>query len=141
MARTVQVAIDCADPARLARFWAGVLDYRLQDPPSGYRTWSEFSRAEGGPGEEWHAVVDPAGVGPRILFHRVPEAKVMKNRVHLDVRVSGGPQAPMNERRAAVDAEVCRLVEAGATHVRTDDDGTDYFAVLRDPEGNEFCVN
>jgi hypothetical protein len=125
MTREVQVAVDCADPARLAAFWVVVLGYRHQgtDDP------------------RWAAIVDPDGVRPRLLFHRVPEGKVVKNRVHLDVRVSGAGDVPMAARRPLVDAEVPRLVALGATHVRTDDDGVDYFAVLQDPEGNEFCVN
>jgi hypothetical protein len=107
------VAVDCADAQRLARFWAEVLGYRLEDPPSGYRSWPEFSNVMGGAGEAWSAVVDPEGVGPRILFHRVPEAKTTKNRVHLDVRVSG-PRGTSNEvRRPLVDAEVKRLIRKG----------------------------
>jgi len=135
------VAIDCADPELLARFWAEVLDYRPQDPPPGYPSWSRFSKAVGAPGEAWNAVVDPDGVGPRVLFHRVPEGKVVKNRVHLDVQVSGTAAEPVERRRPLVDAEVSRLVALGATHLRTVDDETDYFAVMQDPEGNEFCIN
>jgi hypothetical protein len=125
MTRQLQVAVDCADPARLAAFWAGVLAYQRQDVP----------------GDDWAALVDPLGVGPRLLFHRVPEGKVVKNRVHLDVRVSGPGEVPMAARRPLVDAEAARLAALGATHLRTDDDGVDYFAVLQDPEGNEFCIN
>lgn len=137
----MQVAIDCADPLRLARFWAGVLEYQLEDPPAGYPSWSDFSRAVGAtPGEEWNAVVDPDGVGPRVLFHRVPEGKVTKNRVHLDVRVGDTVGMPKELRKPLVDAEVSRLVGAGATHLRTEDDQIDYFAVMQDPEGNEFCI-
>jgi catechol 2,3-dioxygenase-like lactoylglutathione lyase family enzyme len=140
MRREVQVAVDCADPGLLARFWADVLGYRVEDPPPGYPSWSDFSRAVGGAGEEWSAVVDPDGVGPRLLFHRVPEEKTVKNRLHLDVRVGGARGRPKQARRPLVDAEVGRLVSGGATHVRTVEDQTDYFAVMRDPEGNEFCI-
>jgi catechol 2,3-dioxygenase-like lactoylglutathione lyase family enzyme len=125
MTRQVQVAVDCADPARLVAFWASVLGYQPQDAP----------------GDDWAALVDPQGVRPRLLFHRVPEGKVVKNRVHLDVRVSGEGEVPMAARRPLVDAEAVRLAALGATHLRTDDDGVDYFAVLQDPEGNEFCIN
>ena len=90
------------------------------------------------PGEGWAVIVDPDGHGPAVLFHRVPEAKVGKNRLHLDVFLS--PGAPVEERRPLVAPEVDRLVALGATHLRTDDDGDDYYAVLHDPEGNEFCV-
>ncbi len=141
MARPLQVAVDCADPARLARFWADVLSYRLDDPPAGYPSWSAFSAAVGEAGEAWSALVDPDGVGPWMLFHQVAEGKVVKNRVHLDVRVSGAGRVPPDERRRLVDAEVDRLVAAGAAHLRTVEDETDYFAVLQDPEGNEFCIN
>lgn len=140
MAKPVQVTVDCADPDAMARFWAGVLDYRVQDPPDGHRTWAEFSAEHGGPDEAWSAVVDPAGGGPRLLFQRVPEGKVVKNRLHLDVRVSGADTAP-GRRPPLVDAEVVRLCARGATHVRTIRDESDYFAVMCDPEGNEFCVN
>ena len=139
MGRPVQIAIDCADPARLAQFWAEVLGYHLAEPPPGYASWQEFSSAVGGPDEEWNAVVDPAGTGPRVFFHRVPEHKVVKNRVHLDIRIAPAG-TPKEERRPLVDTEVARLITMGATHVRTDDDETDYFAVMQDPEGNEFCV-
>ena len=67
---------------------------------------------------------------PSVLFHRVPEPKLTKNRVHLDIRIA--PGVPNNSTRA--------LVALGATHVRTDEDESDYYAVMQDPEGNEFCV-
>jgi catechol 2,3-dioxygenase-like lactoylglutathione lyase family enzyme len=141
MVRPIQIAVDCIDPGRLAAFWADVLGYRVETPPGGYASWTAFSAAVGGPGEEWSAVVDPDGVGPRVLFHRVPEAKSGKNRVHMDVRVSGVDNIPAAARHSMVDAEVIRLQGAGARHLRTVDDGMDYFAVLQDPEGNEFCIN
>jgi Glyoxalase-like domain len=88
---------DCADPDRLARFWAQALGYKLQDPPQGHGTWESWLRDQGIPQERWNdanAVVDPDGRGPRIFFQRVPEAKTTKNRVHLDLNVTGGPAAP-----------------------------------------------
>jgi catechol 2,3-dioxygenase-like lactoylglutathione lyase family enzyme len=139
MARPIQVAIDCEDPDRLAAFWAEVLGYRVSAPPSGYTSWSEYSRAVAGePNERWSLLVDPDGVGPSVLFHRVPEPKVVKNRVHLDVHVT--PRTGETTTRPLVDAEARRLVDLGATHVRTDDE-SDYYAVMQDPEGNEFCVD
>jgi hypothetical protein len=140
VARQVQIAIDCAAPDSLAEFWADVLGYWVDDAPSGYASWSDFSRAIGPPGEAWSRLIDPDGAGPPLLFHRVPEVKVVKNRVHLDIRVSDIEATPMQTRRSLVDAEADRLVGAGATHVRTDEDETDYYAVMQDPEGNEFCV-
>ena len=113
MARRLQVAIDCADPDRLARFWASVLGYVVAAPPGGYASWQEFSRSAGGVSESWSAVVDPAGAGSRVLFHRVPEPKTGKNRVHLDVRVSAAGEVPAQTRRRQVDAEVARLQALG----------------------------
>jgi hypothetical protein len=140
MARRVQVAIDCEFPDRLATFWAEALDYRVKEPPEGYETWSAYSDAVASdPGEAFSKLVDPEGRGPNVLFHRVPEPKVVKNRVHLDVWV--GPEGDKNLRRPFVDAEARRLVALGAVHVRTDEDEVDYYAVMQDPEGNEFCIN
>jgi Glyoxalase-like domain len=140
VARRIQVAIDCESPDRLATFWAEVLDYRIMEPPNDFATWSAYSQAAASqPGEAWSKVVDPGGRGPNVLFHRVPEPKVVKNRVHLDVWV--GPEGDKNLRRPFVDSEARRLVGLGATHVRTDEDEVDYYAVMRDPEGNEFCIN
>jgi glyoxalase superfamily protein len=139
MARQLQVAIDCRDPGRLAAFWAEALDYQVADAPPGYADWAEFSRAMAGePGEAWSRVVDGSGHGPPLMFHRVPEPKLAKNRVHLDVRLL--PGAGKGDAKRAVDAEVSRLVALGATNVRTDEDESDYYAVMQDPEGNEFCV-
>ncbi len=74
------------------------------------------------------------------MFHRVPEGKVAKNRVHLDGRVVDTEVMPKEMRKPLVDAEVGRLVGAGAAHLRTEDDEIDYFTVMQDPEGNEFCI-
>jgi hypothetical protein len=139
--RRLQVAIDCGDPERLATFWATVLGYVADAPPAGYASWQDFSRSAGGVGASWSAVVDPARAGPRVLFHRVPEPKVAKNRVHLDVRVSAAGEVSAETRRSQVDAEVARLQTLGGSHLRTEEDEHDYFAVMTDPEGNEFCIN
>ena len=143
MALDIQVTFDCADPAGLSSFWAEALGYKLQDPPPGFESWEAFLRSIGVPEDQWNArsaVVDPAGVGPRIFFQRVPEPKAAKNRVHLDVKVGGGPGVPLEERRARVDAETQRLVGAGATSLQTFEVHGEYWVVLRDPEGNEFCI-
>jgi len=140
MARKLQVSIDCADPDRLAAFWIEVLEYQLADPPPDFTSWPDYSRtAAAEPGEGWSRIVDPEGVGPSVLFHRVPEGKVGKNRIHVDIGVRP-PGASDDIARPYVEAEVRRLVGLGATHVRTDDDESDYYAVMQDPEGNEFCV-
>lgn len=121
MAVGVQVVIDCADPARLGEFWAVALGYERQAPPPGFASWPDFLTAQGVPESEWNsrnAVIDPDGRGPRVFFQRVPEAKVVKNRVHLDLNVGGGPGRPIQERRQKVDAEVKRLEQVGATQQR-----------------------
>ena len=143
MAHGIQVVIDCADPARLASFWADVLGYKVQDPPEGFSSWEEFLTSIGVPPEEWNsasAVVDPDGTGPRIYFQRVPEPKTVKNRVHMDVNVGGGHGTAMEDRRARVDAEVERLIGIGATKLRPFDLRGEYWVVMQDPEGNEFCL-
>jgi Glyoxalase-like domain len=147
MATRIQVTIDCADPDRVARFWAEALHYQPEEPPAGYDTWRAYWVSRGLPEEEvgdgYDAIVDPDGVGPRIWFQPVPEPKVVKNRVHLDLAVSGGRQVPLPTRRQRVDAEADRLVAAGATRFRVlSKDGIDHYAVvLQDPEGNEFCLH
>jgi hypothetical protein len=89
------------------------------------------------------AIVDPDGVGPRIWFQPVPEGKVVKNRLHLDLDVGGGRGAPLAARRDRVDAEADRLVAAGATRFRVlSEEGVDHYGVvMQDPEGNEFCLH
>ena len=143
MARPFQVTMDAVDPARLAAFWAAALDYEVQPPPAGFASWEEFLRAQGVPREQWgaaSAVVDPDGVRPRLFFQRVPEAKAVKNRVHLDLQSGGGPRVPVEEQRRAVRAEVDRLVALGASEVSEHADLGVVWVVMRDPEGNEFCA-
>lgn len=146
MTTGVQVVMDCADPNRMMKFWATALGYKVQDPPEGHASWEDFLRAMNVPEERWNdagAVVDPDGKGPRIYFQRVPESKTVKNRVHLDLNVSNGRSIPLDERRKRVDAEVDRLKAAGATVFRpgeVDPELGEYWVVMQDPEGNEFCV-
>ncbi len=143
MATAIQVTFDCADPNRLAGFWAEALGYRLQPPPPGYDSWEAWAAEQGIPPEQWNAmsaVVDPDGVGPRLLFQRVPEGKTAKNRVHLDVNVGGGHGTPLEERKERVDAAAARLVAAGATRLRPFEQHGEYWVVMQDPEGNEFCL-
>jgi hypothetical protein len=141
-----QFVIDCADPNRLARFWADALGYRFEPPPEGFANWDDYWRDAGVPEEELglgdDRIVDPDGHGPRIWFQQVPEAKSVKNRLHLDVKVGGGRGVPIEERRRRVDAEAARLAALGATIVRSlQQDGLDHYGVaMLDPEGNEFDV-
>jgi catechol 2,3-dioxygenase-like lactoylglutathione lyase family enzyme len=150
MGTTLQITIDCADPSRLVRFWSTALGYRAEPPPAGFPTWNAYYRSIGvaedeldPDGDGSDRLVDPAGLGPRIWFQVVPEPKTVKNRLHLDLGVSGGRGVPLPTRRARVDAEVDRLVAAGATRVgRVPAEGVDHYGVvMRDPEGNEFCVH
>lgn len=137
----VQVTFDCADPDRIAHFWAEALDYVMQPPPDGFDTWDAFLESIGVPPDERDtasAVVDPEGFGPRLFFQKVPEGKAVKNRVHLDVNVGGGRTVPAAERRPRVDAKAIALVAAGATELRRLDEHGEYFIAMQDPEGNEF---
>ena len=143
MATSIQVVIDCADPARLAAFWAAALGYTAQEPPAGFASWPEFLAARGVPESEWNdanAVVDPDKRGPRIFFQRVPEPKTLKNRVHLDLNVGGALGTPLETRRERVNAETQRLERLGASQVQALERRGEYWVVMRDPEGNEFCV-
>jgi hypothetical protein len=139
----IQVSFDAADVERLAAFWREALGYHDQAPPEGYATWEDWARAVGIPEEKWSdaaALVDPEGVRPRLFIQRVPEPKTAKNRVHLDLGVSGGREVPLEERPPRVDAVVERLVGLGATKVRANDEADQYWVVMQDPEGNEFCL-
>ena len=138
----IQVVIDALEPVRLAQFWATALGYTEEPPPPGFSTWEEFGRAIGMPEDQFGeqaSLIDPDGAGPRIYFQRVPEGKTVKNRVHLDVRVAGR-ELRGEERQRLVDARVAELIAAGATEVWRNDDLRGRSVVMRDPEGNEFCV-
>ena len=143
MTTAFQIVFDANDPAALADFWALALGYIDQPPPEGFDSWDIWARAMEIPQDNWNdarALVDPDETGPRIFFQRVPEGKAAKNRVHLDVNASGGPSTPIDERRTRVDATVERLVAAGATVLGPVEQRGEYWVVLADPEGNEFCV-
>ncbi|WP_405493321.1 VOC family protein [Streptomyces sp. NBC_00096] len=149
METTMQVTIDCADPRTMVVFWAEALGYVPEPAPDGHVTWRAYWADMGVPEEELpegvgelpESIVDPAGRGPRVWFQQVPEPKTVKNRVHLDLKVSGGRGVPMELRTRRVDEKVERLVAVGARVVRVLDElETHYGVVLEDPEGNEFCV-
>lgn len=114
--RVQSISVDSRDPSALAHFWAEALGWRV--------TYEE---------DEEVVLEPPAGspedgVCPDILFLPVPEGKVVKNRVHLDLRP---------EDR---DAEVARLEGLGARRVDVGQDDSVTWVVMADPEGNEFCV-
>ena len=132
-----------ADPALLADFWTEALGYIIQPPPPEFASWDDWATAVGIPEENWNdarAIVDPDGAGPRVFIQRVPEGKTAKNRVHLDINVGGGHGTPLDERRSKVDTEVERLTSLGASVAGPVEQRDEYWVVLRDPEGNEFCV-
>ena len=140
----LQVTIDCADPAALAEFWAAALEgYVVQPPPSGFESWPAALAAWAVPDSEWtsaSAVVDETDARPRLFFQRVPEAKAVKNRLHLDVSVSDGPQIGVEKKRAQIAPAVERLTSLGATVVGEVEDLGSVWTVMQDPQGNEFCV-
>jgi len=106
--RASYVTFDCANPRSLAQFWSDALGYPIE----------EHQDADA-------LLLDPSQDGRGLFFQRVPEAKVVKNRVHLDL-VADGSRVP----------EVERLTGLGASVFET----FDRWTVMLDPEGNEFCV-
>jgi hypothetical protein len=108
--RRFEVCVDANDPERLRPFWRTALGYVEQVT-----------------GEGAIDLVDPAGGGPAVWFQRVPEPKIAKNRVHLDIRVTGGNRVALTEQ----------LVALGGSVIGT----FPHFTVLADPEGNEVCLN
>jgi hypothetical protein len=116
-----ELAIDCADPGGLARFWCSVLGYEVQDDEDGVIAIGSPAVPEGknhlGP------------VPPMLTFAHVPEGKTVKNRLHIDVNPADREQ----------DEEIARLIRLGATVV-TDNRPEFGWVTLADPEGNEFDV-
>jgi hypothetical protein len=138
-----QVVFDAADPASLGRFWIEALGYVEDTPPEGFDSWEDWLRQSGIPEEHWndaYALIDPEGILPRIFIQKVPEPKTAKNRVHLDVNVGGGRKVGPEERKRKVDAEALRLIALGATQLRAAEERGEYWIVMQDPEGNEFCL-
>jgi catechol 2,3-dioxygenase-like lactoylglutathione lyase family enzyme len=124
MASIKDVVVDCAHPAALARFWAGVLDGYTIAPYDD----AELERLRGlgitDPEDDPTVLVEAGPGRPRFFFVLVPEPKTVKNRVHFDLRADDA------------EAEVIRLVGLGA-RVTSEQDT---LVVLEDPEGNEFCL-
>lgn len=110
-----EISIDCANPVLLARFWSEALDYRVFEEEVGLISIGPQSQE----------------VFPVILtFAQVPEAKTIKNRLHLDV----------SPRELDQQQEVDRLLSLGASYADVGQDVDVSWVVLADPEGNEFCV-
>ena len=106
------LAFDCADPVAVATFWAAALSFDLVDADPGLSF-----------------IADPSGATRGMFFQRVPEPKIAKNRIHLDVRPTG-----------SMAAEVARLESLGATVRGFIEEGGSFWTQMRDVEGNEFCV-
>jgi Glyoxalase-like domain len=140
MAFEFQVAVDCSAPHVLADWWAEVLGWQVEAQDEafirrmievGAATEEDTTRHRGALVWRAGAALNSPDPGrPRLLFQHVPEAKTVKNRLHLDVRV--GP-----ERR---EAEVERLTGLGATELWRASQGPNEWVTMADPEGNEFCV-
>jgi len=95
MRKRVQIAVDCADPTAMARFWAAALGYEAELP---------------GPGEEdWSRAFDPAGGGPPLLFHRVPEGKRYRSVVRPTSRSAARPRATVEQDPPQGNFKVCDL--------------------------------
>ena len=107
-----ELVVDATDPERLARFWSAVLG------------WHPTGRYEGAV-----EIAPSGGGGPSLTFVPVPEAKTIKNRLHIDVNPVGCDQ----------EQEVERLIGLGARRADVGQ-GERSWVVLADPEGNEFCV-
>jgi hypothetical protein len=104
------IVFDCADPTPLAEFWCAVTGYEVR---SATDRWVAIGGRDNGPG---------------LAFQRVPERKISKNRLHLDLYTPD------------VEAEVERCLALGATRLWVGEDPDDVFVVLADPQGNEFCI-
>jgi hypothetical protein len=110
--RFTELVVDCADPERLAEFWMAVLG------------WQRTGRYE-----QAVEIAGSPGPGTSLTFIPVPEAKTVKNRLHIDLNPVGCEQKQEVERLIALGA---RRVDIGQ--------GDKSWVVLADPEGNEFCV-
>jgi hypothetical protein len=145
MAYDFQVAFDCADAHELADWWAETLGWVVeeQDPDFIRRMIAEGHATEADTATHNGRLVwsDGAAIrhpdGPetgrrrRIIFQVVPEAKTVKNRVHLDVWVG----------QEKVSEQADRLIARGATFLHRSNQGPHEWVTLADPEGNEFCVS
>jgi hypothetical protein len=113
------IVIDCHDPVKLAFFWKAVTGFE--------QTWEEPFVPDP-EGDNWMGLRDPSGRQPNLGFQKVPENKLTKNRVHMDLYVE-------DEEMAAE-----RIAALGASRLWRSPNPDDPFIVLADPEGNEFCV-
>jgi catechol 2,3-dioxygenase-like lactoylglutathione lyase family enzyme len=128
--RIESVVFDCQDAAPLARFWAAALGWTVA-PYDEEELERLASKGIYDPEEDPSVMVEPpSGTDlPVLFFTEVPEEKVAKNRVHLDL-AAGGP----------IEEEVQRLEGLGAAVRNWTEAGGSMWCVMLDPQGNEFCV-
>ncbi|MFQ6396317.1 VOC family protein [Nocardia sp. KC 131] len=149
MAVNWKLVIDSTNAPVLADFWAAALEYEVEDPSvlieqllaaghlgqdaviehRGRKTFRGYAaiRHPEDPFDETSGI----GRGRRLLFQDVPEAKTVKNRLHIDIHSEPGGLAAL----------AARLEELGAVRVREVDKGpAGHWWVMNDPEGNEFCA-
>lgn len=111
MTHRFEICIDANDPDLLRPFWSVALGYSVKVQP-----------------EKAIDLVDPSGHGPAVWFQQVPETKTIKNRLHIDIWLD-----------SVEEADILRssLADLGSSTVEEHP----HFVVLRDPEGNEVCLN
>jgi len=125
--RWYSVVVDCHDIAAQARWWARVLDWQII-----FETSDEVAVVPRHMTPEMLRTTAWQEVGPGLSFVSVPEDKIVKNRLHIDL-------APQLEDNQAAMVE--SLLAMGATRADVGQDAQDVtWVVLADPEGNEFCV-
>ena len=110
--RIGSIVIDCNDFSGMMRFWQEALNYVPREPLS----------------TGWVVLRDPTGKGPNVSLNHVPRKSTRRNRLHLDLYTSDR------------EGEIERLLGLGATRNRQAYDSGDDFRVLKDPDGNLFCV-
>ncbi len=135
------LTFDCVNAKVMASFWIIALGYVESPPPLGWPSWEEWLRDFDIAAEDGASISDPSDVLPRVGFLKVPEGKRTKNRVHVDLQVSGGRHVAHDVRSERIEACVTRLIAAGGRvlsrqiHAEVLD-----HVCMADPEGNEFCV-
>ena len=129
MASIGNITFACEDPVSLAAFWAETLDYEKETLPPEF---IEQLEADGHDPDDGCPISDPTGEGPRLFFRRLPTSNPESIPIHLDINVP--------DREEAVD----ELVGRGATEVETKTfevgPHQEIWTVMKDPEGNSFCV-
>jgi hypothetical protein len=138
MAIDFQVTVDARDPHALARFWAGALEYDIEDHSDfirslldqGVATENDVVEVDGRLAWRTGEAIREPGGGRRVLFMSVTDPAPGKNRWHLDLNVG----------KERIDTEVARLTALGATEQYKVDEPGAFHTTLADPEGNLFCV-